>query len=102
MKGDQIGALIASSAAAMAPGPAAEMFLGRPVTVLEQVTGAPALIRREGPNEFRRYDLGDCRAYAVIASEAGTVTTLSTGPAVAGDPVPAFTACTAGRGRVGS
>lgn len=76
-------------------GPTAESFIGQPIAKLEQVTGPAALTRREGKNEFRRYDLGPCRAYAVVSPAGGNVTSLTTGAAVAGYRAPAFERCTA-------
>ena len=77
-------------------GPAASTFLGRPVADLEALTGAPALTRREGKGEFRRYDLErGCRAFAVVSPPGGAVVTLETGAAIQGQPAPAFEDCTA-------
>jgi hypothetical protein len=76
-----------------ADGPPASAFIGKPVAALDRALGAPALVRKEGSNEWRRYDLGDCRAYAVVVPAGGNVTSLSTGPSVAGAPVPRFETC---------
>ena len=47
-------------------------LIGQPPSALEALTGAPALTRTELAGEFRRYDLGACRVYAVIApNDAG-------------------------------
>lgn len=84
------------------PGPSPDRFLGAPVADLEAVTGPPALVRREGSTEFRRYDLTtDCRAYVVALPDGGTVLSLETGASVQGLPAPAFEDCTAREGFVG-
>lgn len=46
-------------------------FIGKPASALEAVVGAPAFKRAELAGEFRRYDLGPCRVYAVIAPDTG-------------------------------
>lgn len=85
------------------PGPAADVFVGRPVTALEELIGLPALVRREGSTEFRRYDITeDCRAYVLALPEGGTVLSLETGAAIQGMPDPAFEDCTATEDFVGS
>lgn len=73
-------------------GPSEEVFLGQPVRKLEAAIGQAALIRKEGNTEFRRYDLGDCRAYAVITSK-GTVKSITTGPARMGASPQPFSYC---------
>jgi len=78
----------------MAAGPAAGQFIGRPAALLDQALGAPDLVRREGTTEFRRYDIADCRAYAIVG-EDGAVSAISTGPAVVGAPAPDFSSCAA-------
>ena len=91
---DQIASILGSVPnAQMGPDPA--RLVGRTVAQLEQWTGAPSLVRKEGQNEFRRYDLGGCRVYAVVAPAGGRVTSIATGPAQAGQPQPAFQQCTA-------
>ena len=101
-EGDPIGDLIRRQDDAP-PGPKAERFLGQPVARLEAVVGAPALVRREGANEFRRYDLGDCRAMAIVMPAGGTVRERTTMASIAGVPAPPFERCTAGLApRVGS
>ncbi|WOI53548.1 hypothetical protein [Parvularcula sp. LCG005] len=93
---DPIAALIGSVPANQkVAGPKADAFIGSPVAKLEGVTGAPALVRREGQNEFRRYDLGSCRAYAVVVPAGGTVVGLTTGPAATDMKTMAFEDCTA-------
>ena len=91
---DGIGGLIANMPDAV-PGPDPQTLIGRPVAALEALTGTPALTRTEGNNEFRRYDLGLCRVYAVVTPAGGTVASLTTGPAVSGNPKPQFERCTA-------
>lgn len=78
------------------PGPDATVFIGRDVSLLERLVGAPALVRREGPNEFRRYDLKRCRIYAIVAPAGGDVASLRTGGLNAGGTAPSFSTCTAG------
>ncbi|MCQ8184074.1 hypothetical protein [Parvularcula maris] len=98
--GELIGREAGTNEEAPAPaalGPAAETFIGAPVGTLEAALGSPALTRREGANEFRRYDLEDCRVYAVVAPAGGNVQTVSAGPLVAGKAAPDFRVCTAGR-----
>jgi hypothetical protein len=98
--GELIGREAGTGAQAAAPqtlGPPAETFIGAPVTRLERRLGAAALVRREGANEFRRYDLEGCRVYAVVAPAGGNVKTVSTGALVAGKAAPDFRVCTAGR-----
>ena len=92
--GDGIGGLIANMPNAV-PGPDPKTLIGRPVAALEALTGTPALTRTEGDNEFRRYDLGLCRVYAVVTPAGGTVASLTSGPAVAGNPKPTVQQCTA-------
>ena len=78
------------------PGPSPDTFIGRPVDALEALLGEPDLVRREGANEFRRYDVSDsCRAYAVVMPAGGNVASLTTGHAVQGVEAPAFEDCTA-------
>lgn len=101
---DPLGALISREAGpapsedtrTRLPGPAAEIFVGQPVSRLEAVVGPPALVRREGANDFRRYDLENCRVYAVTAPAGGRVQTVSTGALVAGQAAPTFSSCTSG------
>ncbi|MEM0928091.1 MAG: hypothetical protein AAGI89_02255 [Pseudomonadota bacterium] len=96
---DPLGALIGREMAKPRkkprPGPDAAFFLGQPVDELERLVGEPGLTRQEGENEFRRYDLSQCRAYAIIVPAGGEVTSLTTGPVVYGDEAPSFRACTA-------
>lgn len=85
------------------PGPPASVFIGRPVADLEAVLGPPALVRQEGPNEFRRYDVTEtCRALAVVVPAGGKVMSLTAGPSVQGAEAPAFEDCTASSVTVGS
>ena len=85
------------------PGPAKDLFVGRPVSALEDLIGRPALVRREGSTEFRRYDVNeDCRAYVLALPGGGTVLSLETGAAIQGLPDPAFEDCTATEAFVGS
>ncbi|MEM6649628.1 MAG: hypothetical protein AAF603_05195 [Pseudomonadota bacterium] len=77
------------------PGPAPSLFIGKSIAALEEVTGSPALTRREGPNEFRRYDKDACRIYAIVMPAGGKVARLSTGPALAGAETRSFEQCTA-------
>ena len=85
------------------PGPAKDAFVGRPVGALEELIGPPALVRREGGTEFRRYDVTeDCRAFVVALPDGGTVLSLETGAAIQGLPEPAFEDCTATERFVGS
>lgn len=83
-------------AALPAPGRDPATFIGSDVAVLDAYLGKPALIRREGRNAFHRYDLDDCRAFAVVAPAGGLVQALSTGPLNNGEAAPSFEACTAG------
>ncbi|MEM9987927.1 MAG: hypothetical protein AAF723_00290 [Pseudomonadota bacterium] len=76
-------------------GPAPSRFIDQSVTALEEVTGPPALVRREGANEFRRYDKDACRIYAIVMPAGGKVAKLSTGPALAGAETRSFEQCTA-------
>lgn len=99
---DRLGDLIASLPAGAPAGPEADSFVGEPISALEDLLGAPALVRQEGAYEFRRYDLGECRAYAVVQRRPGTILKVSTGPAVAGNAAPAFPDCTAGLTSVGT
>ena len=84
------------------PGPAAAQFVGGPLSAIEGVLGAPALVRSEGTTEFRRYDLGDCRAYVLALPQGGTVLSVETGASVQGAPEPRFEDCTATERFVGS
>lgn len=85
------------------PGPAKEGFIGRPVADLEELLGAPALVRREGATEFRRYDISvDCRAYVVARPGGGMVLSVETGAALQGAPKPRFEDCTAREAFIGS
>ena len=97
---DPLGALIGREIAKPLkkprPGPDAASFVGQPVDQLEAFVGEPGLTRLEGENEFRRYDLSQCRAYAIVVPAGGEVTSLTTGPVVYGDEAPSFRACTAG------
>lgn len=99
---DALGALIGretgqtAAAAQLRPGPPAENFIGRDVDRLEDVVGRPALVRREGLNEFRRYDLERCRIFAIVTPAGGMVQTLTTGPTTSGEVPPSFPSCTAG------
>ena len=99
--GDDLGKLIDRETrpeplADLPPGPPASNFIGQPVSFLEGRIGEAALISNEGANEFRRYDLDYCRAYAVVSPAGGTVINLTTGPLVSGDAAPTFSGCTAG------
>jgi hypothetical protein len=96
---DPIGGIITRESAPQTAkhlGPSPSQFLGRNVSALEAALGRPALVRREGANEFRRYDRRDCRVFAVVTPAGGTVSSLSTGPVTQGDAAPSFEACTAG------
>ncbi|MBB5517635.1 hypothetical protein [Amphiplicatus metriothermophilus] len=60
-----------SAAARPKPGPAAPVFLrgdvlGRDAAALDALLGAPALVRREGAGEFRRYALADCALIVIL------------------------------------
>lgn len=81
---------------------AAAALIGGPVARLEKVTGPAVLVRKEGDNEFRRYDFHACRAYAVIIPAGGMVASIATGPAMAGGPAPSFDDCLRDQVRVGS
>ena len=73
-----------------------EEFLGQPPGNLEILLGAPALTRREGPGEFRRYDTATCRVYAVVFPGEGgrpVIRSLSVGALTAGYPAPEFASC---------
>lgn len=87
--------------AAPEPGwPEVTAYIGRPLGDLEARTGAPSFERAEGSNSFLRYDLGDCRVYAIVSAAGGgrpVIRSLSTGPARAGDPAPSLGACLNGR-----
>lgn len=78
---------------------AAAALVGGPVGRLEELTGPAAMIRQEGDNEFRRYDMVGCRAYAIIIPAGGSVASIATGPAEAGQPTPSFDACLEARAR---
>jgi len=52
-------------------GVSGDSYIGQPATSLEALVGQPAFTRKEMAGEFRRYDLGPCRVYAVI-SENGS------------------------------
>lgn len=78
--------------------PSAEAFWGLPVATLEAVTGPPTLIRQEAGNEFRRYDLPGCRAFAVVIPAGGAVQKVWTGAVVAGAVAPPFDQCAAANG----
>ncbi len=102
LRGDSLGSLIGRetgqelSAADLPPGPSPERFVGGEVFDLDRFLGTPALVRAEGDNEFRRYDLPRCRVYAIVAPAGGRVQSLSTGPLVSGEGAPSFASCTAG------
>lgn len=81
---------------------AAAALIGAPVDRLEKLTGPATLVRVEGENEFRRYDLGNCRAYAVIIPAGGNVVSIATGPAVAGNQAPSFDVCLEARRHAGT
>ena len=84
------------------PGPPAATFVGAPLAQIEALLGAPALVRREGAAEYRRYDVrADCRAMVLALPDGGTVLSVDTGPAVQGAPKPTFEDCTATEGFVG-
>lgn len=86
----------------IAPGPSNESYIGQSVVALEGYLGAASFVRPEGNNEFRRYDLGSCRLYAVIIPAGGNVASLAVGPAVAGEAMPTLEECMAIRSSVGS
>lgn len=47
-------------------------FLGAPAARIDALLGAPALVRREGAGEFRRYSLRDCNLIVILyPDEAG-------------------------------
>lgn len=100
---DPLAALIGRETAAeelpgaAAPARRAEEFIGQDVAVLDSYLGDPGLVRREGRNEFRRYDLKGCRVFAVVAPAGGLVQTVATGPLVSGEAAPSFSACTRAR-----
>ncbi|NHK28089.1 hypothetical protein FF098_009260 [Parvularcula flava] len=48
-------------------GVSGDSYIGQPATSLEALVGQPAFTRKEMAGEFRRYDLGPCRVYAVIS-----------------------------------
>lgn len=61
----------AASAPVLPAAPAKPMFLqadimGRDAKALDDLLGAPALIRREGEGEFRRYALADCALIVIL------------------------------------
>lgn len=80
----------------------AEDFIGRPLAQFEGMAGPAALTRQEGENEFRRYDLGACRLYAVVSPAGGNVVSLAAGPAVSGQATPSFGECLGAAPMVGS
>jgi len=41
-------------------------ILGKPPAAVDRLLGPPALTRREGPGEFRRYSLGECALLVII------------------------------------
>lgn len=47
-----------------------DSYIGQPADSLEALVGQPAFTRKEMAGEFRRYDLGPCRVYAVISENA--------------------------------
>ncbi|GGD14562.1 hypothetical protein [Aquisalinus flavus] len=54
------------------PGISGASYIGQPAASLEALVGQPAFTRKEMAGEFRRYDLGPCRVYAVISeSDSG-------------------------------
>lgn len=101
-RGDPLGSLIGRetgqrrSASDFPPGPSPERFVGGEVLDLDRFLGEPALVRAEGNNEFRRYDLERCRVYAIVTPAGGNVQTISTGPLVSGEAAPSFSSCTSG------
>lgn len=60
-----------ASAPSLPAAPAKPVFLqtdlmGRDAKALDDLLGAPALIRREGEGEFRRYALADCALIIIL------------------------------------
>lgn len=94
---DPIGDLIAGIPETPRAAASAKSFIGQPVSVFERTAGAPALIRPEGGNEFRRYDLAGCRLYAIVIPAGGEVASIAVGPAVVGSVMPSFGECLAAR-----
>lgn len=91
------------AAATPAPGPAAPTFLradvlGRDAAALDSLLGAPALVRREGAGEFRRYALADCALIVILyPDESGARASrhLEAAATRAGAPKPDLDACLA-------
>ena len=67
----------AANAPSLPAAPANPMFvqsdlMGRDAKALDDLLGAPALVRREGEGEFRRYGLADCALIVILyPDEAG-------------------------------
>lgn len=96
---DDIAEMIVSAGALAEPAlPAFSKadFIDRPPADLEGLLGRPALVRREGAGEFRRYDTQNCRLYAVVFPDEGgqpVVKNLSVGPLISGAVAPEFARC---------
>ena len=61
----------AAGAPSLPAAPSKPMFLqadlmGRDAKALDDLLGAPALVRREGEGEFRRYGLADCALIVIL------------------------------------
>lgn len=48
------------------PAMAPEDILGRSAAALDDILGAPALVRHEGPGEYRRYAYKDCALIVIL------------------------------------
>ncbi len=77
-----------------------EDYRGQSRQRLEGLLGLPALTRSEGGNgegggNFLRFDMGDCRIWAVTRYQEGEeiVATIRLGPSRQGDPVPDLDQC---------
>lgn len=73
-------------------------FKGATIAVLDKAFGAPALIRVEGPVEFRRYTLSSCALLVILyPDEKGErrVAKLDAGALRSGEPSPDLDQCLA-------
>lgn len=93
------GTFVRESSLNAAPAIESSDLMDADVGSLERLLGPPALTRREGEGEYRRYSLANCALIAILyPDELGElrVRYLDAAASRAGAPSPSLSACLAG------
>ncbi|MEE2690330.1 MAG: hypothetical protein VX640_02205 [Pseudomonadota bacterium] len=88
----------AASAAKLKPAFVKSELMGRDARALDELLGAPALVRREGEGEFRRYALADCALIVILypnENGARAAAYLDSAATRSNEPKPNLDACLA-------